>query len=160
VYVLALINPIFNVCFYISVWIYNNLLDVYNLIGISIKFLFYFRRNQRQIKVYSLGSSLDPNVLHEIVINIIKNVTYEENSVIYFALSGPLIKQFELRGDISSHKYTKKKFFPHLSMESTSFYLTSVINLLYNAKHKPYFGLMELHDIFSLVLYKIIIKTD
>lgn len=116
--------------------------------------------NQRQVKVYSLGSSLDPDVIYETLINISKNVTHEENSVIYFALSGPLIKQFELCGNMSSLTYTKQTFFPHLSMESMSYYLASILDLMYNAKNKPYFGLTELRDIFSLVLYTIKTKTE
>jgi len=92
--------------------------------------------------------------------NISKNVAHEENSIVYFALSGPLIKQFELYGNMSSYTYTKTKFFPHLSMESMNFYVMSILDLMYNAKNKPYFGLVELHDIFSLVLYKMTTKTE
>lgn len=110
--------------------------------------------------MYSLGSSLDPDVICETLINITKNVTHEENSIVYFALSGPLIKQFELCGNVSSLTYTKRTFFPHLSMESTGFYLTSILDLLYSANNKPYFGLTELHEIFSLVLYTITTKTE
>lgn len=117
-------------------------------------------RNQRRIKIHDLGSSLDFDVLYETVINIRRNITREEDSVIYFALSGPLVKQFELFGNMSSLTYTKTFFFPHISMESFSYYLTSIIDLLYHEKNKSYFSLVELHDIFSLVLYKMTKKTE
>lgn len=117
--------------------------------------------NQRHIKVYDLGSSLDPDALYDTVMNISKHITCKEELAVYFALSGPLIKQFESVGNVSSLKYTKKIFFPHLSMESLSFYFTSMIDLLYHDNNMPYYiSLTELRDIFSLVLYKMTIKTE
>jgi len=93
--------------------------------------------------------------------NISKHITCKEELAVYFALSGPLIKQFESVGNVSSLKYTKKIFFPHLSMESLSFYFTSMIDLLYHDNNMPYYiSLTELRDIFSLVLYKMTIKTE
>lgn len=81
--------------------------------------------------------------------------------MVYFALSGSLIKNFELVNNISSLTYTKQTFFPHVSMESSSYYLSSIIDILHSDKKKPYFNtLIEFHDIFSLVLYKITIKTE
>lgn len=96
---------------------------------------------------------MDSDVLHETVINIKESVSHEEDSVIYFALSGPLVNQFELFGNMSSLKYTKTYFFPHISLESLNYYVTSIIDLIYHKK-KPY--LKGLHDIFSLVLFKMI----
>lgn len=92
--------------------------------------------------------------------NISKHITSKEELVVYFALSGPLIKQFESAGNVSSLIYTKNIFFPHLSMESLSFYFTSMIDLLYHDNNIPYISLTEFRDIFSLVLYKITIKTE
>lgn len=104
---------------------------------------------------------MDPNALYDTVINISKHITCKEELTIYFALSGPLAKQFELVGNMSSLIYTKKNFFPHLSMESLNFYFTSMIDLLYHDNNMPYHtSLTELYDIFSLVLYKITIKTE
>lgn len=110
--------------------------------------------------MHNLGSSLDPDILYETVINITKNVSNKKGHEVYFALSGPLIKQFELFDNLSSFTYTKTKFFPHVSMESLSFYVTSITDVFYYEKNKPYFkSLTELSDIFSLVLYKITTKT-
>jgi len=93
--------------------------------------------------------------------NISNHITSNEELTVYFALSGPLIKKFESVGNMSSLTYTKKLFFPHLSMESLSFYFTSMIDLLYYDNNIPYYiSLTELSDIFSLVLYKITIKTE
>lgn len=100
---------------------------------------------------------MQPAVLYETVLNIKKNVTSEEEPIVYFALSGPLVKQFDLFGNMSSLTYTKQIFFPHVSMESLSYYIKSIKHLLKN--NKIYFSLKELHDLFSLVLYKITIKT-
>lgn len=89
--------------------------------------------------------------------NIIQNVTYTEKPkpVIYFALSGSITKQFESIGNFSSHKFTKKIIFPHVSTESFNFYLMFMTDLLYYDKNKLYFDrLLEFRDIFSLVLYK------
>lgn len=91
------------------------------------------------------------DVLHETVINIKNNVTHEEDSIIYFALSGPLVNQFELFGNMSNLTYTKTYFFPHISLESLNYYVISIIDLLYYEK-KSY--LKGIHDIFSLVLFK------
>lgn len=104
---------------------------------------------------------MDPDALYDTVMNISKHITCKEELAVYFALSGPLIKQFESVGNVSSLKYTKNTFFPHLSMESLSFYFTSMIDLLYHDNNTPYYiSLTELRDIFSLVLYKITIKTE
>lgn len=121
---------------------------------------FVIFRNQRSIEVHNLGSSLDPDILYETVINITKNVTDKKGHEVYFALSGPLIKQFELFDNLSSFTYTKTKFFPHVSMESLHFYVRSMIDILYYENNKSYFkSLTDLYDIFSLVLYKITTKT-
>jgi len=93
--------------------------------------------------------------------NISKHITSKEELTVYFALSGPLNKKFESVGNISGLTYTKKLFFPHLSMESLNFYFKSMIYLLYNDNNMPYYiNLTELSDIFSLVLYKITIKIE
>lgn len=112
--------------------------------------------NQLRVKVHDLGSSVDPNVLYDTVMNIKKNINNKEKSVVYFALTGALSKQFELSGNRSNFSYTKQVFFPHISIESLSYYLTSVKNLLFYDKNKqPINSLVELHNIFSLALYKI-----
>lgn len=103
---------------------------------------------------------MDPNSLYDTVMNISQHITHKEELTVYFALSGPLTKQFESVSNISSLAYTKKNFFPHLSMESLRFYFTSMIDLFYHDNNMPYISLTELRDIFSLVLYKITIKTD
>lgn len=118
-------------------------------------------RNQRHIKIHNLGSSLDPDILYETVISIIKNVTYEKQPTVYFALSGPLANNFELISNTSNLVFTKKLFFPHISTESLSYYITSIIDLMYYDEKKSYFiNLMKLYDIFSLVLYKINMQTE
>ncbi|KAF0751739.1 GPI mannosyltransferase 4 [Aphis craccivora] len=116
--------------------------------------------NQRHITVYDLGSSLDPNSLYDTVMNISQHITHKEELTVYFALSGPLTKQFESVSNVSSLAYTKKIFFPHLSMESLRFYFTSMIDLFYHDNNMPYISLTELRDVFSLILYKITIKTE
>lgn len=134
----------YQMCFYL----------VFNVI-----FLFFFR-NQRYIEVHNLGSSLDTDVLYKTVINITKNISNKKGHEVYFALSGPLIKEFELFDNLSSFTYTKTKFFPHVSMESLHLYVTSIIDLLSYEENRSYFGsLTELFDIFSLVLFKITTKT-
>lgn len=119
-------------------------------------------RNQRRIKIHDLGSSMNPDALYDTVTRIIKNVvTLENGPRVYVVLSGPLIKNFELIVNTSSLVYTKKTFFPHISTESLNLYLRSIIDLLYHDKKKSYFNiLMELPNIFSLVLYKITTETD
>lgn len=102
---------------------------------------------------------MHPDVLYDTVINIKKNVTSEEESVVYFALSGPLVKQFDLFGNMSSLTYTKQIFFPHVSMESLSYYFKSIKYLFNDKNDKTYFSSKEFHDLFSLVLYKITTKT-
>lgn len=98
---------------------------------------------------------MDPDVLFDTVININNNITHKENSVVYFVLTGVLSKQFESISNMSNLTYTKQQFFPHISMETLSYYLTSVIDLLYYDQNKSFFiSLVELHNIFSLVLYK------
>jgi hypothetical protein len=91
--------------------------------------------------------------------NISKHITHKEELTVYFSVSGPLTKQFESVGNLSSLTYTKKMFFPHLSTESMRFYFRSMIDLLYH-DNMPYISLTELCDIFSLALYKITIKTE
>jgi len=92
--------------------------------------------------------------------NISQHITHKEELTVYFSLSGPLTKQFESVSNVSSLVYTKKMFFPHLSMESLHFYFTSMIDLFYYDNNMPFINLTELRDIFSLVLYKITIKTE
>lgn len=122
---------------------------------------FLYSRNQRHIKIHNLGSSLDSDVLYDIVINIIKNITYEKQPTVYLALSGPLTKHYESISNMSSLVYTKKLFFPHVSSESLNYYFTSIIDLIYHeGKKSNFINLMELYDIFSLALYKITIQTE
>lgn len=112
--------------------------------------------NQLRVKVHDLGSSVDPDVLYDTVMNINKNITHKEKSSVYFALTGALSKQFESSGNTSTFLNTKVVFFPHISTESLSYYLTSVTNLLFYDKNKSSFNsLVELYNIFSLTLYKI-----
>lgn len=104
---------------------------------------------------------MDSDKLYDTVINIVKNVTYGKQPVVYLALSGPLTKDFELISNMSSLVFTKKLFFPHISTESLSYYITSIIDLVYYEEKRFYFiNLKKLYDIFSLVLYKITIQTE
>lgn len=95
------------------------------------------------------------------MINITKQVNHNKDHVVYFALSGPLAGKFELFGSTSNLKFTKTKFFPHISMESLKLYATSIIDLLYHDKNKTHvISLTKFCDIFSLVLYSITTKTE
>lgn len=95
------------------------------------------------------------------MINISKNISREERPVIYCALSGPLIKKFEVVKNMPNFIYTKQMFFPHVSMESLSYYLTSINELWHNNKNEPFLNnFNEIRDIFSLALYKITVKTE
>lgn len=121
-------------------------------------FMFSYSRNHRRINVYNLGSSLDTHVLYDSVKNISKTVNDEDRQALYFALSGPLAKKFELVCKMSNLNFTKQLFFPHLSMESLHFYYVSLFNLLTD-ENNTYF-LKEFCEIFSLVLYKITTTTE
>lgn len=95
------------------------------------------------------------------MISISKNISLEERPVIYFALSGPLIKKFESVKNIPNFIYTKQLFFPHVSIESLRYYLISIKELWHNNKNETFFNILsEFQEIFSLVLYKITVKTE
>lgn len=99
-------------------------------------------------------------MLYDTIKNISKTIDYKNRHVAYVAMAGPLSKQFELIGQMSNLTYTKKSFFPHLSMESLHFYFTSIKNIIIDNNYAYPINLKEYSDIFCIELYKIMITTE
>ncbi|XP_050435605.1 GPI mannosyltransferase 4 [Adelges cooleyi] len=114
-------------------------------------------RGERRVSVHDLGSSLDVHTIVHTVMNTTEHLTIMGNPKlkIYLALTGALHKSFEDLCDRSDIKFTKKLFFPHVSVESLNYYKTYIVDLILHDNRTYVARLKCLYELFSLVLYEI-----
>ncbi|XP_050542046.1 GPI mannosyltransferase 4 isoform X2 [Daktulosphaira vitifoliae] len=114
-------------------------------------------KSQNQIRLHDLGSSLDITKITDSMLYIKENITYGKTHKpdLYLVLSGSLSKKFEYVCHTLDLKFTKVLFFPHLSIESLSYYKTFITDLTVHDDREFINRAQDLYELFSLVLFKI-----